>query len=67
MHVNWIKHLNIVINEHLTTIRDCWGGDWVSFVVTGAVGWTSTSAATSTALECLGTTAKNAYCHKMVK
>ena len=47
----------LVINEHLTSTRDCHKGDCVPCVADGAVGWTSRIVASMVKLEGEGTIA----------
>ena len=58
----------LVINGHLTSVRDCDKGDFVPCVADGVVGWTSRMVASMVELEGAGTVAGGGgYNHQMLK
>ena len=58
----------LVINGHLTSVRDCDKGDCVPCVANGAVGWTSRMVASMVKLEGAGiATASGGYNHQTLK
>ena len=58
----------LVINGHLTSMRDCDKGDGVSCVVDGAIGWTSRMVASMVEPEGAGTGGGGGgYNHQMLK
>ena len=58
----------LVINEHLTSTKDCHKGDCVPCVADGAVGWTSRMVTSMVEIEGAGTVAAiGGYNHQMLK
>ena len=58
----------LVIDGHLTLVRDCYKGDCVPCVADGAIGWTSRMGASMVELEGVGiVVVGGGYNHQMLK